>query len=256
MSSDFYNAEMAAKQEQMARTKDMVRQRSEIMRQLSPARGEAVLEVGSGNGILVRELIEAVGLDGRVVGLDASEAILEMARHICPKGEFLSGDAQDLPFGDETFDAVVTAQVLCFLNDVERALSEILRVLKPGGRLVVLDTDWDTLVWESNDPELMERVMNDYKAVYADAHLPRSLPRRLLRAGFSNIEADSFVVLNTSFGVDTYARQSAEFATSIMESSTEFTPEEQAAWLEGQEELARTSAFFFSLNRYLISAQK
>ena len=256
MSSDFYNSEMAAKQEQMARTKDMVRQRAEIMRQLSPDRGEAVLEIGSGNGILVRELIEAVGPDGRVVGLDASEAILEMARHICPKGEFLPGDAQDLPFEDETFDAVVTAQVLCFLNDVDRAISEIHRVLKPGGRLVVLDTDWDTLIWESNDPELMARVMNDYQAVYSDAHLPRSLPRRLLRVGFANIEVGSFVVLNTSFGADTYARQSAEFAISIMESSADFTPEEQAAWLEGQEELARTGAFFFSLNRYLISAQK
>jgi ubiquinone/menaquinone biosynthesis C-methylase UbiE len=256
MSSGFYNAEMAAKQEQMARTKDMVRQRAEIMRLLSPGPGEAILEVGSGNGILVRELIEAVGPGGRVAGLDASDAILDMARHICPAGEFLHGDAQNLPFEDETFDAIVTAQVLCFLDDVDLAIAETYRVLKPGGRLVVLDTDWDTLVWKSDDPKLMARVMNEYQAVYTNACLPRSLPSRLARAGFSNIDMESFVVLNTSFGEDTYARQSAEFATSIMESSPDFTPEEQSAWLEGQEELARTNGFFFSLNRYLISANK
>lgn len=252
VSSAFYNAEMAARQEQMARTKDMVRQRAEIMRLLSPGPGEKILEIGSGNGILVRELIEAVGPGGRVVGLDASDAILDMARHICPNGEFVHGDAVNLPFDDGTFDAVVAAQVLCFLDDVDCAVTEMYRVLKPGGRVVVLDTDWDTLVWKSDDPELMARVVNEYKAVYSDAGLPRSLPSRLARAGFSNIDMESFVVLNTIFGEDTYARQSAEFATSIMEKSPDFTPQEQTAWLEGQEELARANEFFFSLNRYLI----
>jgi len=104
MSSDFYDAEMAAKQERMARTNDMVRQRAEIMRVLSPKRGEAILEVGSGNGIFVRELLDAVGTVGRVVGADSSDAILEMARHICPGGEFVEADAQVLPFEDQTFD--------------------------------------------------------------------------------------------------------------------------------------------------------
>ncbi|MGA9411662.1 MAG: methyltransferase domain-containing protein [Roseobacter sp.] len=256
MNSGFYNAEMAAKQEQMAKTKDMVLQRAEIMRLLSPSRGETILELGSGNGILVREMLEAVGPKGRVVGLDTSDAILEMARHICPEGEFLFGDAQDLPFDDATFEAVVAAQLFCFLDEVDRAIAETYRVLKPDGRLLVLDTDWDSLIWRSDDTDLMARVMKVFQAVYSDAHIPRSLPLRLTRAGFSNIEVESFVVLNTGFGEDTYARQSADFATSIMESSSEFTSDEQAAWLEGQEELAHTGGFFFSLNRYLISAQK
>jgi ubiquinone/menaquinone biosynthesis C-methylase UbiE len=256
VNSDFYDAEMAAKQEQLARTKDMARQRSEILRVLSPRRGEVILELGSGNAILARDMLNAVGSEGQVVGLDSSEAILEIARHICPAGEFLHGDVQDLPFADETFDAIVAAQVLCFLDDVDRALAEAFRVLKPGGRIVLLDTDWDTLVWRSSNPDLMTRVMKVYQAVYADAKLPRSLPARLAATGFSNVAAESFVVLNTSFGQDTYARQSAGFATSIMASSSEFSPQEQAAWLEDQQELARTGGFFFSLNRYLISAQR
>ena len=102
----------------------------------------------------------------------------------------------------------------------------------------------------------MKRVMTTYQAVYADARLPRSLPMRLALAGFSSISAEGFVVLNTSFGEDTYARQSAGFATSIMDSSSEFSSQEQAAWLEDQQELARTGGFFFSLNRYLISAHR
>lgn len=151
---------------------------------------------------------------------------------------------------------MVAAQVFCFLDDVDRSIAETYRVLKPGGRLLVLDTDWESLIWKSSDAELMMRVMKDYQAVYSDAHLPRSLPSKLAKAGFSNIEVESFVVLNTGFGADTYARQSAEFATSIMESSGDFTPDEQAAWLKDQEQLADTGDFFFSLNRYLISAYK
>jgi arsenite methyltransferase len=161
-----------------------------------------------------------------------------------------------LPFDDATFDAVVAAQLFCFLDDVDRAIAETYRVLKPDGRLLVLDTDWDSLIWNSGDPELMARVMKVYQAVYSDAHIPRSLPSRLAQAGYSKIEVESFVVLNTGFGQDTYARQSADFATSIMESSSEFTSQEQAAWLQDQEGLAHSGGFFFSLNRYLISARK
>ncbi|SFL43853.1 methyltransferase domain-containing protein [Shimia aestuarii] len=254
--SDFYNEEMAAQQERMARTKDMVHQRSELMRVLSPRTGEHILELGSGNGIFARELVDCVGASGRVVGLDSSEAINAMAQHLCPQGEFLLGDAQSLPFEDATFDAVVAAQLFCFLGDVDQALREAFRVLRPGGRIVILDTDWDTLVWRNNKPDLMSRMLVAYRTVYADAHLPKSLGQRLISSGFSNVTTESFVVLNTDFGDDTYAKQTAGFATAIMEGSPDFSAEEQMSWLEDQQLLDQSQGFFFSLNRYVFSGRK
>ena len=105
-------------------------------------------------------------------------------------------------------------------------------------------------------PDLMERMLDAYKAVYADAYLPRTLPERLMQSGFANVAAGSFVVLNTSFADDTYARQSAEFAVSIMNGSPQFSTAEQESWLQDQERLDRDGGFFFSLNRYILTAVK
>lgn len=254
--SEFFDEAMAAQQERLACTKDMVHQRSELMRVLSLRSGEHILELGSGNGIFARELVDCLGSGGRVVGLDSSETINGMAQHFCPQGEFVLGDAVSLPFEDVTFDAVVAAQLFSFLDDVDQALKEAFRVLRPGGRIVILDTDWDTLVWQNNTPDLMARMLDAYKAVYADAHVPKSLPQRLVRSGFCNITSESFVVLNTDFGDNTYARQTAGFATAIMEGSPEFSSEDQMNWLDDQKNLDQSEGFFFSLNRYIFSGRK
>jgi len=253
MVDDLYNAEMAAQQERLAKTPDMLRQRAMLVSALSPEAGEDILELGAGNGILLRDLVEKVGADARIVGIDGSEAIVGTARRICPDADFVLGDAQELPFESESFDAVVAAQIFCFLQDPDRSLSEVRRVLRPGGRLVILDTDWATLVWNSRDPDLMKRVMAAYTGLYADPHLPRSLEEKMIRAGFADVGLQSFVILNTTFDENTYARQTAHFATSLMEGSRDFTEEEVRGWLGDLEELARTGRFFFSLNRYIAS---
>lgn len=253
---DFYDEDMAARQQRLANTPDMARQRDALLRKLALQPGEAVLEIGTGNGILARDMVGRAGPAGRVTGVDASEAILATARHICPEAEFLLADAQSLSFDESTFDVVTGAQVLCFVADVDRALAEAFRVLKPGGRLVLLDTDWDTLVWNSGDPRRMARVMQAYTAVYADPHLPRSLGGRLKRAGFADVTLAPLVLLNTTFGADTYARQTANFALPIMEASADITPQEAADWLQELETLDATGGFFFSLNRYIASAVK
>lgn len=256
MNNGFYDLEMSARQERLARTPDMARQRDALIRSLTPTRGEAILELGSGNGILARDLVGLVGSEGRVVGIDTSDFIISMARYICPEAEFLLADAQELPFEDASYDKVVAAQVFCFMQDVDKALGEVFRVLKPGGRLVLLDTDWDSLVWRNREPDLMRRVMEAYTGVYTDPYLPRSLRQRMFDIGFTDIGMDSLVILNTDFGEDTYAGQTANFAIPIIEKSPSFTADEMDRWLKDQEDLATSGGFFFSLNRYIAVATK
>jgi demethylmenaquinone methyltransferase/2-methoxy-6-polyprenyl-1,4-benzoquinol methylase len=101
--------------------------------------GGSALDVACGSGKLTAELAGIAGGKGRVVGLDFSPQMLEVARRDHPGIEFLEGDALNLPFGDGSFDASTIAFGLRNLADPVRGLREMQRVVKPGGRSVVLE---------------------------------------------------------------------------------------------------------------------
>ena len=96
-----------------------------------------VLDVGCGTGALTRVAADRVTKSGKTVGLDRNLGMLAVARRIRPEIEWREGDAKDLPFNDASFDAVVSQFALMYVGDRGAALSEMSRVLKPGGRLAV-----------------------------------------------------------------------------------------------------------------------
>jgi demethylmenaquinone methyltransferase/2-methoxy-6-polyprenyl-1,4-benzoquinol methylase len=101
--------------------------------------GGSALDVACGSGKLTAELARIAGPKGRVVGLDFSPQMLEVAQRDHPGIEFLEGDALKLPFDDAEFDASTVAFGLRNLSDPIAGLREMLRVVKPGGRSVVLE---------------------------------------------------------------------------------------------------------------------
>ena len=102
--------------------------------------GQRVLDVACGTGVLARK---AADQGGSVTGLDRNEGMLEMAKRMAPSIEWKTGRAEQLPFPDASFDAVVSQFGLMFFDDRAEALREMRRVLKPGGRLAV--AVWDAL---------------------------------------------------------------------------------------------------------------
>lgn len=117
------------------------RQRAVDRAEIGP-RSDA-LDVCCGTGDLALELRRRIGADGRVVGCDFSEPMLELARRKSGEEglpvEFGWADALELPYGDEGFDAVTIGFGARNLADLGRGLGEMARVLKPGGRLVILE---------------------------------------------------------------------------------------------------------------------
>jgi demethylmenaquinone methyltransferase / 2-methoxy-6-polyprenyl-1,4-benzoquinol methylase len=105
----------------------------------APPVGGAALDIACGSGQLTRELRKHVGSGGRVVGLDFSDRMLAVARASHPAIEWVQGDATSLPFEDASFDAATIAFGLRNLAHPEKGLAEMRRVLRPGGRMVVLE---------------------------------------------------------------------------------------------------------------------
>ena len=106
--------------------------------------GQRVLDVACGTGVLTREIHQRVGPSGSVTGLDLNPDMLAVASNLTPGIDWQKGDAQSLPYPDGSFDAVVCHFALMFFNDRVKALSEMLRVVKPGGKIA-------TIVWGALD---------------------------------------------------------------------------------------------------------
>jgi ubiquinone/menaquinone biosynthesis C-methylase UbiE len=119
-----------------------------LLQRAAPERGERVLDVACGTGIVARSLVPLVGPEGRVTGLDINPAMLAVAcrQHAdhCDDIDWREGRAEELPFPDGEFDLVTCQQGLQFFEDKDRAAAEMRRVLRPDGRAVVA-------VWQSVD---------------------------------------------------------------------------------------------------------
>jgi arsenite methyltransferase len=240
-------------------TPDIVTQREQFLNALAPRSGERVLDVGSGPGFLASAIADAVGPSGAVYGIDISEPLLAVARSHCAHQswvEFRRGDAMQLPFPDKDFDAVVSTQVLEYVRDVDAALTEIHRVLRPSGRVVVVDTDWDSIVWHSPDPKRMARVLAVWEEHAMDSYLPRTLAKTLHRAGF-RVESQQVIPLfNPVYYQNTYSNRVIDVIAQFVAGRSGITPDEAQAWANELRESGERGEYFFSLNRYLFSARK
>jgi ubiquinone/menaquinone biosynthesis C-methylase UbiE len=105
--------------------------------------GLRVLDVACGTGALTREVATRVGSDGAATGVDINPGMLEVAQRVAPSIEWRQGEAEALPFEDNSFDAVVSQFGLMFFRDRKQALTEMVRVLRPAGRVAV--AVWDKL---------------------------------------------------------------------------------------------------------------
>ncbi|MDP9135760.1 MAG: ubiquinone/menaquinone biosynthesis methyltransferase [Actinomycetota bacterium] len=144
--------------------------------------GDRVLDVAAGTGDLTIELSKRVGPDGEVVGVDISEGMLALAREKAPGIRFEQGSALDLPYADAEFAAATTGFAARNFSDLSRGLAEMRRVVRPGGRVVVLDfttptrppLSWFFQLWFDRIVPLLGRLSNDPDAYN---YLPNSVKR-------------------------------------------------------------------------------
>jgi ubiquinone/menaquinone biosynthesis C-methylase UbiE len=238
-------------------TPDMVDQRKVVLELLSLRPGEKVIDIGCGPGFLCESMAEAVGPEGAVLGVDISPDLIALCRDRRPPAHlsYAEEDALALHSKSDCFDAAACTQVAEYIPETSTVLSEIFRVLRPGGRVLVMATDWNCVGWHSSDAGRMDRVMNAWEGHCAHPSLPRRLGPALRQAGFDEIAIHTHPIINTVFERTQYSYGAAklirDYATGAGFSETELTD-----WFEDLTRLDAAGQYYFASARMIFIATK
>ena len=254
-----FDEALAEQMEVVYRSRDVLRRRRLVYEALAAQPGERILDVGCGPGFYASELLDQVEPGGSVVGVDASPQMLAVAAHRCegrPGVEFRQADATSLPVEDAGFDRAVCVQVLEYVSDVETALRELHRAVRPGGRVVVWDVDWETLSWHSHDPGRMDRALRAWDEHLADPALPRTLAPRMRAIGFEDVTMAGHAFATAEFTPDAYGSALVPLITDYLATVDGFGPAEAEAWADEQRLLAERGEFYFACLQFCFAGTK
>jgi SAM-dependent methyltransferase len=232
----------------------------QILTLLDPRPGAHLLDVGCGVGDDVRTLAGIVGPTGRAVGVDNSHVMIEAAqlrlRGVALPIEFRVGDAQQLDFPDDSFDGCRVERTLSHVADPRQAVAEMVRVVKPGGPIVALEPDWDTMIVNTEDrriTRLIARVKGD--SVIRNGLIGRQLPGLFHEAGLKDIIVDTVSFTTTDFSVARRVLDLDEPARLAQEQGL-LRADEVAAWFAELQRAADAQRFFAALFGLVVCGYK
>ena len=248
-----FNEQMAAELEVVYSRRDILRRRTLVHEALGAAPGDRVLDAGCGPGFYVAETLDRVGPEGSVVGVDASTPMLAVAAKRCEGHDnvsFHEGDVTALPVGDSDFDGALSVQVLEYVADIPRALGELFRVLRPGGRVLIWDVDWATVSWQSADQARMERFLRAWDGHLTHPSLPRTLSAEMRAAGFEGVEMEGHAFATNDLTKETYGGSLAPLMAAYVGS------DEAEDWANEQRELQAREEAYFACIQFCFTATK
>jgi ubiquinone/menaquinone biosynthesis C-methylase UbiE len=156
--------------------------------------GGTVVDVGCGTGRAVADL---AGLGAHAIGVDLDPAMLAAARDRFPGLDLREADAADLPLDDGQAHGYRADKVYHVLPEPSAALAEARRVLAPGGRIVLVGQDWDTIVVDSDQPQVTRRIVHARADAIPQPRIARAYRNLLLDAGFHDAEFEVHTAIFT-----------------------------------------------------------
>jgi ubiquinone/menaquinone biosynthesis C-methylase UbiE len=239
----------------------LIQQVKAQMLEVCPVAAEdQVLDVGCGLGHEVRRLAQRVGPRGRVVGIDASPAMITEASR---RGAGLSlpvsfevGDACRTGFPDDTFDLCRTERVLRYLDKPEAALAEMVRLARPGGAVLAFDLDSDQTVVDAPDAALVRRIAAVLDAAVPHPWIGRQLFGLFQRAGLREVRVFPHALCFCgAAGFAIYQRLNRGTLDRAVQAG-QVSASEVAAWWASLERAAEAETFFWAVLGFIAAGYK
>ena len=254
-------AEMAAALEERAQALDQLQVNRALMDTLAPVAGEHILEVGCGSGVLSRQVAPGVVPGGKITGVDISPEFLKIAQGYVASTDFptsfqwSAGQAEVLPFQDASFDGVFAARLLLHVSNPRSVLNELTRVTRPGGRVVVMDWDFDTVAIDHSNREMTRRVMHwrcDHHG--GNNWSGRQLWGLMAATGLVNVRAVPIVSVaqreNDSLTLSLFR------AAQVARDGGAIVPNEYDDWVEEIRSSLATGCFFASIVYFIVVGER
>lgn len=231
--------------------------RSKLIDLAQVQQNQTLVEIGCGTGALLLDLASAAGTSGRVVGIEPQPVLAAFARQVIAEQKLndvvsvMTDSAEHLPLADAMADCCFAQTVLIHLQkDVcLRALQEMVRVVKSGGKIISADQDGDTWIMNHPERELTRRIIQfNSDQRYADGWRGRLLESLFRSAGLININAVPHVHIDR--GAGSYLFGMAKRIAAAAKDKGVLKEEEYIIWSEGLDETAQKGEFFSSINYY------
>lgn len=224
--------------------------------QLEP--GLAVLDYGSGPGYLTLELGRRVAPDGAAMGVDINAEFVRRARARLEETdladrvsyELLDGDR--IPAPDASFDRVICKNVLEYVPDVTTTLGEMARVLRPGGLIHLIDSDWGFVIVEPWGKARVDRFFEGAAGAFKEPHVGRKLPAALTAGGFTDLEIQLRAGADTRGGAMAVLTNMAAYIKHF----DALPADEVDAMMQAAADAVERGEFLFVLPQFLVTATR
>lgn len=181
---------------------DIVRRRERSYDLLRLQSGQRAIDVGCGLGTAARDIAARVAPDGHAIGFDLSAAMIAEARRraatLGAAATFQEASVEALPVETGSIHAYRAERLYQHVPNVAAALAEARRVLAPGGRIVLIDQDWDVAVLDANDLEISREIHRAFCNSLVQGTIGRRIRRLLLDAGFVEVEVQAETVTSAN----------------------------------------------------------
>jgi SAM-dependent methyltransferase len=220
--------------------------------------GHHLVDAGCGTGDVARALAGRVGPTGTVVGVDASETMLTEARRRAGTTtlpvEFRSGDITNLPLDDATCDGALCERVFQHLASPHEAMAELVRITRPGGRIVVIDTDWGLHAIHGADPTLTVAITDCWARNAANGLAGRQLPALFADVGLR----DPTVIAETMTSTDPQQSSSPPFTAMAAAACRAgvISDADAHTWLNQLTDASRCGHFFWAVTMFAVGSHR